>query len=87
MYEGDPWFSLRTSYPSLALGLARVVQASGNAIDGSSQGIVQRITVAAGALAPKQVHLDQAHGIHIRVTQADGTRQHGIIPQIDLSVP
>ena len=50
---------------------AGVVQAGGDAVDGRAQRVVEHFGVGAGAFAAEQLDLDQAHGIDVRIAQAD----------------
>lgn len=62
-------FLQRRRFPARSAG---IVQSGGDSVDGRAQRIVQRLRVISEAFSAKQVHLNQAHRIHIRIPQADG---------------
>src|SRR5579883_251875 len=58
--------------------LPGVVQSGGDAIHSSADGVVEGIPFFAGAFAAQQVNLDEAHGIHVRIAQANGAIQQRV---------
>src|SRR5258708_2136864 len=57
---------------------AGVVQAGGDSVDGGAQGVVQVGRIVPALLALQQFHLNQTHGIDVRVAKFDGSREYGI---------
>ena|SRR6185312_4396125 len=53
-----------------------IMQPCRNSINGGTQGIVDSFGVHTGALAAQQVHLDQAHGIHVRIAEPYRAGKH-----------
>ena len=56
----------------LGCSLSGIVESGGDAVDGGTQGAVQRFTLRTGAFALQEFHLNQAHRVHVRVPQPDG---------------
>ena len=59
----------------------RVMEASGDSVDGCAQGEVQVRAVRIALFSAQKFHLNQAHGIDIRVAQLNGSGQHSIVAQ------
>src|SRR3984893_12369868 len=64
--------------PGRSEDLPRIVQPGGDAVDGGAQSVIYPVCGGAGPLAAEEFDLHQAHGVNVRVAQADGAGQDWI---------
>lgn len=62
---------VRTGCLELRPSSTRIAQTGTDPVDGGGDGAVQLLTPLTRAFAAKHFHLQKAHGVDIRVTQAD----------------
>ncbi len=77
-------FAVVESPRHLGRFLARIVQPRRNPVNRGPQRVVQVLAIVAQLLSAQKFHLDQAHRVHIGVSQPDGARQHGVLFQQSL---
>ena len=65
----------------VSLCSSRVMQSSRDSVDGRTQRVFQFRALLSLLLAPQEFDLNQAHGIDIRVAQANRAGQHAIACQ------